>query len=152
MQIWEMGWFDHLVPVQLWPLVSLINYKYVPLKLRVLVINVVALFWYGMIACPVMHLHLLLPQHCLHACCCWAQVYLSESAVPHVGHHMAEVTGGMSGNGGLEASWRRGCGFSGLPCMSVFVCITITECISGTRPRVHVQQQPFGNQSSRCNW
>lgn len=30
---------------QLWPLVSLINYKYVPLKLRVLVMQAIAFFW-----------------------------------------------------------------------------------------------------------
>ena len=32
--------------LQLWPLVSLINYKYVPLKLRVLVMQAIAFFWY----------------------------------------------------------------------------------------------------------
>ena len=31
--------------LQLWPLVSLINYKYVPLKLRVLVMQALAFFW-----------------------------------------------------------------------------------------------------------
>lgn len=31
--------------LQLWPLVSLINYKYVPLKLRVLVMQAIAFFW-----------------------------------------------------------------------------------------------------------
>ena len=31
--------------LQLWPVVSFINYTYVPLRLRVLVVNVVALFW-----------------------------------------------------------------------------------------------------------
>ncbi|DBB08125.1 hypothetical protein WJX82_004659 [Trebouxia sp. C0006] len=30
---------------KLWPLVSLINYKYVPLKLRVLVMQAIAFFW-----------------------------------------------------------------------------------------------------------
>ncbi|KAK9805989.1 hypothetical protein WJX73_001108 [Symbiochloris irregularis] len=30
---------------KLWPLVSIINYTYVPLRFRVLVMNVVALFW-----------------------------------------------------------------------------------------------------------
>lgn len=33
------------VVLQLWPLVSLINYKYVPLKLRVLVMQAIAFFW-----------------------------------------------------------------------------------------------------------
>ena len=33
------------VHLQLWPLVSLINYKYVPLKLRVLVMQAIAFFW-----------------------------------------------------------------------------------------------------------
>jgi hypothetical protein len=31
--------------VQLWPLASFINYKVVPLRLRVLFVNVVAFFW-----------------------------------------------------------------------------------------------------------
>lgn len=34
-----------LMLLQLWPLVSLINYKYVPLKLRVLVMQAIAFFW-----------------------------------------------------------------------------------------------------------
>lgn len=33
------------VVLQLWPLVSLLNYKYVPLKLRVLVMQAIAFFW-----------------------------------------------------------------------------------------------------------
>ncbi len=33
------------IHLQLWPVVSLINYKYVPLKLRVLVMQAIAFFW-----------------------------------------------------------------------------------------------------------
>lgn len=35
-------WFGF---VQLWPMVALINHKYVPLQFRVLFINIVAVFW-----------------------------------------------------------------------------------------------------------
>jgi len=40
--------------VQVWPLASLINYKFVPLRLRVLFVNMVAFFWYD-------------ESHCSHA-------------------------------------------------------------------------------------
>lgn len=34
-----------LCVLQLWPLASFINYRFVPLRLRVLFVNVVAFFW-----------------------------------------------------------------------------------------------------------
>lgn len=33
------------VLLQVWPIVSLINYRYVPVQFRVLFANVIALFW-----------------------------------------------------------------------------------------------------------
>ena len=38
--------------VQLWPLASLINYRFVPVKLRVLFVNCVAFLWYALRLMP----------------------------------------------------------------------------------------------------
>ena len=40
----------HAAMRQVWPIVSLVNYRYIPLRLRVLFVNAVALFW--CVSCP----------------------------------------------------------------------------------------------------
>ena len=37
--------------LQLWPLASLVNYRFVPVKLRVLFVNCVAFLWYVLLCC-----------------------------------------------------------------------------------------------------
>jgi len=37
--------------LQLWPLASLVNYRFVPVKLRVLFVNCVAFLWYVLECC-----------------------------------------------------------------------------------------------------
>ena len=38
------------LPLQIWPMVNLINFYYVPFQLRPLVISIVALFWHTFLA------------------------------------------------------------------------------------------------------
>jgi hypothetical protein len=76
---------------QVWPVVSLINYRYIPLRLRVLFVNAIALFWCG----PCITISFL--AHCQpvdalnEASYVCLQVDIPQPAVADIRHYLAEA-------------------------------------------------------------